>query len=193
MESKAAGLLRSPAQFVEDPNPAIRRIAVASANLPAERLGSILLSDPDPWVRAAVAEALGDAKAAAPLLAAGGDADPVVREAIAFGLGEAGDAAAVPWLLETAGGDGEKLVREAAVAALGAIGDQRAVSLLLDLVTSGPPQVRRRAVVALTAFDGDEVEAAIRQAARDRNPMVREAAEMVVGPQFDPADLLRRC
>ncbi len=91
------------------------------------------------------------------------------------------DRAAVDWLLKAAEADDEKLVREAAVAALGAIGDDRAVPLLLELVGSAPPQVRRRSVVALSVFDGPEIEAAIRAAKDDRNPMVREAAEMVVG------------
>jgi HEAT repeat protein len=77
--------------------------------------------------------------------------------------------------------DEDKLVREAAVAALGAIGDHEAVPTLLDLITNGPPQIRRRCVAALSVFDGPEVEAALRAAAADRNPMVREAAEMVVG------------
>ena len=67
------------------------------------------------------------------------------------------------------------------MAALGAIGDERAVPTLLSLVAEAPPQIRRRSVVALTVFDGEEIEAAIRAAATDRNPMVREAAEMVVG------------
>ncbi len=189
METFPASLLGSPADFLDHPEPAIRRIAVATAALPAARAAAVLASDPDPWVRAAAAEALGEAKAAEALLAARDDPDPMVVEAIAFGLGEAGDATAVPWLLETAAGDGEKLGREAAIAALGALGDDRAVPLLLELVATGPPQVRRRCVVALTAFDGPEIEAAIRRAARDRNPMVREAAEMVVGPQLDSGDL----
>ena len=51
----------------------------------------------------------------------------------------------------------------------------------VDLVGSAPPKVRRRCVAALTVFDGEEVEQALRAAAADRNPMVREAAEMVVG------------
>ncbi len=198
MESKTdrpADLLRNPERLVGDSDPAVRRIAVAVAGLPKGRLGEILASDPDPWVRAAAAEALGAAGAVEPLLGAVRDPDPVVVEAIAFALGEVGDSVAVPWLLETAAGDGEKLVREAAVAALGAIGDDRALPLLLELVAAAPPQVRRRCVVALTAFDGKEVEAAMRAAARDRNPMVREAAEMVVGPAGEPGDLLRppRC
>ncbi|MEA3502390.1 MAG: HEAT repeat domain-containing protein, partial [Actinomycetota bacterium] len=74
---------------------------------------------------------------------------------------------------------------EAAVAALGAIGDEAALATLLGLVAVAPPQVRRRAVVALTVFDDPAVEPAIRAAASDRNPSVREAAEMVVGRQPD--------
>jgi HEAT repeat protein len=95
------------------------------------------------------------------------------------------DPAAVPWLIELASTDGDRAGREAAVAALGAIGDDSALPTLLELVVSAPPQVRRRAVVALTVFDDPAVEPAIRTAARDRNPSVREAAEMVVGRQPD--------
>ena len=76
-------------------------------------------------------------------------------------------------------------VREAAVAALGATGEVQALPTLLRLVASGPPQVRRRCVAALTVFDGEEVETALRHAATDRNPMVREAAELVVGRNVD--------
>jgi HEAT repeat protein len=54
--------------------------------------------------------------------------------------------------------------------------------ILLDLVETGSPQVRRRSVVALSVFEGERVTAALLAAAGDRNPMVREAAEMVVGP-----------
>ncbi len=198
MEGETADVLDRPADYLDDPDPAVRRLAVAThaageAALPVDRYATILAADADPWVRAAAAEALGAAGAGEPLLGASADPDPTVVEAVAFALGEVGDAAAVPWLMETAADHADKLVREAAVAALGAIGDERALPLLLDLVAGAPPQVRRRAVVALTAFDGDEVEAAIRSAAGDRNPMVREAAEMVVGAQVDPGDLLRRC
>jgi HEAT repeat protein len=83
-------------------------------------------------------------------------------------------------LLEAAAGD-DRMLQEAAVAALGAIGDPVAIPLLVELAASGSPQVRRRAVVSLTAFDHDDAEAAITRAAEDRNPMVREVAEMIVG------------
>jgi HEAT repeat protein len=109
------------------------------------------------------------------------DDDPRVREAVATAYGELRHREAVPWLIDIAVSDGDRAGREAAVAALGAIGDDAALPVLLELVESAPPQVRRRAVVALTVFDDPAVEPAIRKAARDRNPSVREAAEMVVG------------
>ncbi|MEE9183409.1 MAG: HEAT repeat domain-containing protein, partial [Acidimicrobiia bacterium] len=64
---------------------------------------------------------------------------------------------------------------------LGALGDQRALPTLLETVANGKPQVRRRSVVALSAFDGPEVEKALAMARLDRNPMVREVAEMLLG------------
>jgi HEAT repeat protein len=134
-------------------------------------------------VRAEAAEALGRLGTAAlePLLEATADPDPVVVEAVATALGEVADPGAVDWLMSAARGSADRLVREAAVAALGAVGDPAAVPLLVELAGKAPPQLRRRSVVALTVFDGPEVEAAIAGALRDRNPMVREAAEMVMG------------
>jgi hypothetical protein len=35
----------------------------------------------------------------------------------------------------------------------------------------------------LSVFEGEKVTAALQSAAGDRNPMVREAAEMVAGPE----------
>ncbi|NNF88611.1 MAG: MerR family transcriptional regulator, partial [Acidimicrobiia bacterium] len=61
--------------------------------------------------------------------------------------------------------------------------DDRALPTLLEAVAAGKPQIRRRAVVALTAFEGPDVEAAFTAARLDRNPMVREVAEMVLGRQ----------
>lgn len=183
-----AALVNDPVSFLADPDGKVRRLAVSACSGKvdadvAAALKSVLKSDAVGRVRAEAAEVLSEVgpDALQPLLAATADADGVVREAVATGLGELEDSAAVPWLLAAAADDEEKLVREAAVAALGAIGDQSAVPLLLELVESGPPQVRRRSVVALSVFDGPHIEAAIRTARDDRNPMVREAAEMVFG------------
>ncbi len=182
-----AALLEDPARFLDHEDPALRRLAVAAfAARPQEVLpvlATLLGADPDPGVRAEAAEVLaGAGPEAIPVLAAARtDPDPRVVEAVATASGEVPDPGAVSWLLELASGHEDRLVREAAVASLGAIGDERALPTLLRLLADGPPQVRRRAVVALTAFDGPDVEAALRAAVRDRNPMVREAAEMVIG------------
>jgi len=181
-------LVAEPADYLADPDPAVRRLAVSAcsgrvSDELAAALGRILETDLEARVRAEAAEVLAEIGEAAlePLLAAAGDSSGIVREAAATGLGELTHAAALPWLMDAAAADTEKLVREAAVAALGAIGDEVAVPVLLELVATGPPQVRRRCVVALSVFDGPEIEAAIRAARDDRNPMVREAAEMVIG------------
>ena len=151
----------------------------------AGSLAALLGSDPEPSVRAAAAQALAASSDPAPLLAAGDDVTAEVREAIAYALGEIGDAAALPWLQRAAAGDGDDGTREAAVAALGAIGDESSVPLLVELGSSAPPKVRRRAVVALSAFETPDALSAIQAALNDRNPMVKEVAEMLAGGNDD--------
>ena len=185
-----AGLIADPTSALDSPDPAVRRLAVAAAISHPEllsRVVELLGNDPAPIVRRECAETLGLAAVDdhAPLLTALGDADPMVREAAVTALGELEAASAMPRLIARALRDPDNLVREAAVAALGAIGDPAAAPTLIELIRSGPPQVRRRCVAALTVFEGSEVEAALRSAATDRNPMVREAAEMVVGRAID--------
>lgn len=186
-----AQLLHDPAPFLDAGDPADRRIAVAaSVRHPhlLDRLADMLLTDPEATVRRECAEVLGRSGRGDPglLRRALQDDVPEVREAAATALGEVAAAVSVAILIEHATNEDEdKLVREAAVAALGAIGDERAVPVLLALIGNGPPQIRRRCVPALSVFDGDHIEAALRQAAHDRNPMVREAAEMVVGRSAD--------
>lgn len=182
-------LMDNPASFLDHDDPVLRRIAVSSLPDPAGSLERLrdLAGDDSPTVRAAVAEQL----AAVPLghaqeilLQLGDDEDPRVREAVATAHGEIGDSSAVEWLETVATLDGDRHVREAAVASLGAIGDPRSVDTLLTLMADGPPPVRRRAVAAITVFDDDRIEPALKRAALDRNPGVREAAEMVVGRQI---------
>lgn len=181
-------LVAAPLEFIDHEDAKVRRLAVSACSGrlgtdEIEALEAALNSDSDPRVRAEAAEVLSEGGPAVfeAVMKATSDEDGIVREAAATGLGELEDNRAVDWLMSAAAHDAEKLVREAAVAALGAIGDERAIALLLELVTSAPPQVRRRSVVALSVFDGPEVEAAITAAKEDRNPMVREAAEMVFG------------
>lgn len=181
-----ADLVSHPERFLDDADPATRRLAISAL---ADRLDDALaalvierlVADSDVAVRAEAAEVLGGHAGAVDALLAARDDDPRVVEAVVTALGRLGHEPSVPWLIETAAAGEDPLVREAAVAALGEIGDPAAVETLIELSSGGPPQVRRRAVVALTVFDGPAVEAAIRRAATDRNPMVREAAEMVVG------------
>lgn len=186
-----------PIPYFQHPDPATRRLAVSIASSRtndaelAGALSRLLAGDDSARVRAETAEALGrlPGTSASTLLAAATDAEPIVAEAVASALGEIGSPEAVPWLIEAATSHNDRLVREAAVAALGALADERARPVLLDLVVEGPPQVRRRCVVALTVFDGPDIEAALADRLRDRNPMVREAAEMVVGrPVEGPSD-----
>jgi HEAT repeat protein len=183
-------LATDPGAHLNSAHPGVRRIAVAAAGDHHDlhpRLVDLLAADPDPSVRRECAEVLGrsDLAPAAAVEGACADSSPEVREAAVNALGEMQAVESVALLIRIASdGDEDKLVRESAVAALGAIGDKRALPLLLDLVVQGPPQIRRRCVPALTVFEGAEAEAALRRAARDRNPMVREAAEMVVGRQL---------
>jgi len=181
------GLLDDPGSQLTSSDPAVRRIAVAAtAGHPQLHaiISNMLTTDPDGSVRRECAEVLGhsELRPVGVIETACSDSAVEVREAAVTALGELVSVDSVQLLIEIARDKVEdKLVREAAVASLGAIGDDRALPVLLDLITSGPPQIRRRCVPALSVFDGDDIETALRRAARDRNPMVREAAEMVVG------------
>ena len=145
-----------------------------------------LTTDGDPSIRAAATEKLGacGSDAIRVLGGLGDDPDPTVREALATAYGEIDSPDTVPWLGVAAREDSDKHVKEAATAALGAIGANAGLETLLELINNGPPGVRRRAIAAITVYDDDRVEPAIRRAALDRNPGVREAAEMVVGRQL---------
>lgn len=184
-------LLDDPLPFLGHEDAAVRRLAISTcvaSGLTDDFIAGfsrMVINDEDASVRAMAAEALsGAGDGGADALERGrDDDDPRVIEAVATAYGELGDKSAVPWLIDLASAEGDRSGREAAVAALGAIGDDSALPTLLELVASSPPQVRRRTVVALTVFDDPAVEPAIRAAARDRNPSVREAAEMVVGRQ----------
>ena len=185
--------MADPVPFLAHEDPDVRRLAISACAASAadliEPLGRLLSDDASAAVRAEAAEALGHAgPGTIPWLdAARNDADAMVVEAVTTAYGEVGDSAAVAWLMTQAEAGDDRLVREAAVASLGAIGDERALPTLLALAAAAPPQVRRRAVVALTAYDGPEVEAALRDASTDRNPMVREVAALVVGrPERSP-------
>lgn len=183
-------LVADPDSFLDHEDPVLRRMATTALSRESSNamFDSIvaLLKDSDGSVRAAAAEKLGacGGRALEFLDEATGDPEPKVREAVATAYGELTDPSAIGWLVEVGSDDTDRTVKEAAVAALGAIGDDSAIDPLLGFIASGPPQVRRRAIAAITVFDDPRIEPAIQRAAFDRNPGVREAAEMVVGKQL---------
>ncbi len=187
-------LIADPVAFLTSPDTVLRRMATTALTpqQAAENLTRLeeLAADSDPSVRAAAAEKLGVCgdDALNVLRATRQDPDPTVREAVATAYGEIGSPEAVEWLAQAARNDEDRQVKEAATAAIGAIGDDAGLTTLLGLISAGPPQVRRRAIAAVTVFDDDRIEPAIRRAALDRNPGVREAAEMVVGKQLADAE-----
>jgi len=185
-----ADLTLEPERYLLNEDPILRRIAVTSLDRSAAARNAVVIArlatDTNDAVRTAAAERLGwcGSSATEALDRMRGDLVPAVREAVATAYGELGHAGAIQWLVEAANSDEDRQVREASVAALGAIGSDDAIEPLLDLISGGPPQVRRRAIAAITVFDDARIEPAIRRAALDRNPGVREAAEMVVGRQI---------
>ena len=138
------------------------------------------LRDPSPKVRirAAALTVPRPAVSPAPLLH---DSNDDVVETAAWACGEKGEeeTAAVARLGELATDHANPLVREAAVAALGAIGHPAGLDAILAATTDRAP-VRRRAVLALAPFDGPDVDAALNQAAADRDWQTRDAAELLL-------------
>lgn len=192
--SELAALTLDPPSFLGSDDAVLRRMAITAldrsdAVAHFEQLAP-LANDKVDSVRTAAAEKLGlCGESGWPLLEVlRSDAVAAVRESVATAYGELTDPSAIAWLASAAELDEDRQVREAAVAALGAIGHDDAIEPLLAAIAEGPPQVRRRAIAAITVFDDPRVEQAIRRAALDRNPGVREAAEMVVGRQIVAID-----
>lgn len=173
-EDTARGLLG-------DDEPKVR----AAARRALRRMGrlgagdvALALADPDPRSRAEAC-ALAVGVPGVDVVALLHDEEPRVVEAAAWALGESGDAAAVAELSEVAASHDDGLCREAAVAALGAIGDESGLPAILAAMNDRAT-VRRRAVLALAPFEGPDVEAALSQAASDRDWQVRQAAEDLI-------------
>ncbi len=114
------------------------------------------------------------------------DTDPLVVVGAAWFVSERRVRTAVPILIATARAHDDLRCREAAVAALGAIGDPRGLPTVIDALKD-KATVRRRATVALAGFDDDRAEAALHQAAEDRDWQVRQAAEELLA-EGDPPD-----
>jgi HEAT repeat protein len=135
------------------------------------------LRDPEPQVRRrALAAAASRPAVDLVLLLSDVDASVVEQAAWACGEQETVSDDVLERLIALVGSHDDALVREAAVAALGAIGDERAVAAIVG-ACSDKPAVRRRAVLALAPFAGPAVDAALQTALTDRDWQVRQAAE----------------
>ncbi|MDA8314130.1 MAG: HEAT repeat domain-containing protein [Actinomycetota bacterium] len=167
-------------------DPRLREVALGAlsrtGDLDPETLARVLCEDPDAGVRRRACDLAATFPSARSLLsvliAALGDPDALVVEAACWALGES-PYAPVEKLMRTARAHPDVRAREAAIAAIGSIGDPRGLPAVLDGL-GDRPTVRRRAVVALAAFDGEEVQAALESAVKDRDWQVREAAEILL-------------
>jgi HEAT repeat protein len=175
-------------QYSGDSDASVRATAFAALARAGALDGDTLLRglrDDDPLVRrrCAALAATSDARDAVAEVMLGllSDDDPFVAETAAWSFGDWTtdnprlDDALTALIAMTTSHD-EPLCREAAVAALGAIGDERGLAAIL-IACGDKPAIRRRAVLALAPFDGDDVEAAIDRALKDRDWQVRQAAE----------------
>ncbi len=175
-------------------DPRLREVALGAlaraGALEQSTVERTLREDADPAVRRRACDLAATLKPSGSLLRALRDAledaDALVVEAACWALGESATAP-VDELVRTARTHPDARAREAAVAAIGSIGDPRGLHAVLDAL-GDRPTVRRRAVVALAAFDGDEVRAALRRSAADRDWQVREVAEILLDADPRPGD-----
>jgi len=116
------------------------------------------------------------AKALPPLLSALSDKDPRIRAAAAEALGEVGDPSAIEPLGKALTGDDDSDVREAAAEALGELGLPNAVPILRAGLKDPDSDVREAVVDALGDIVGPEAERVLRQALADSDEGVRDAA-----------------
>lgn len=115
-------------------------------------------------------------KALPPLLSALSDKDPRIRAAAAEALGEVGDPSAIEPLGKALTGDDDSDVREAAAEALGELGLPNAVPVLRAGLKDTDSDVREAVVDALGDIGGLEAERVLRQALADPDEDVRDAA-----------------
>jgi hydroxyacylglutathione hydrolase len=154
-------------------------------------IGSLLRAlddEPVPWVRSAIALALGnlgDIRAVGPLLdALARDTDRFfVPSAAAIALGVLGDARAVEPLLDALNARSGDWIHFAAVQALGTLGDLRAVApLLCVLANHAEPATRMEACRALARLgDKRAVDPLVRTLAQDSDDLVRASAARALG------------
>ena len=115
-----------------------------------------------------------------------GDAHPRVRSQAAVALADLAASEALPQLL-VAVEDDDGHVREMALSALGEIGDTRALPRLRRALADDRPEVRYQAIIAFArvAKDGDDVDAALFDAANDDDDAIVHIALRVAEERLD--------
>ncbi|MEL6385394.1 MAG: HEAT repeat domain-containing protein [Cyanobacteria bacterium J06626_18] len=149
----------------------------------SEILRRTLMTDPEPDVQAAAADALGGLQ----MTEAFDDLQSIynttgewlVQFSIVSALGELGDPRGFE-LLQLALDSDIQLVATAAIGALGELGDERAISLLLPYAESDDWQVRHRVTQALSQFNTPEVRATLEQLSQDPSAAVAELAKLQI-------------
>lgn len=114
------------------------------------------------------------------------DEHPRVRSAAAVALADLRAAEALPALL-LAVEDEDGHVREMALSALGEIGDTRALPRLRRALVDDRPEVRYQAIIAFSrvAKEGDDVDAALVEAASDDDPAIVHIALRIAEERLD--------
>ena len=146
--------------LVKDEDATVRRAAVASlarVDLPELSHLSLALSDEEPEVRLAAAQALSDkggGEVLGPLLLALNDADPWVRVSALKGLSSLGDPAALPGVTALlAQANGPVLI--AALSTLAALGGAQALAPVEQVLSHSDEEVVEAAIQILSGFGGD--------------------------------------
>lgn len=171
-----------------DKNPRVRYAAVSQMDtlgqqdpaLSLELLRQALLTDPEPDVQAAAADALGGLHFAEAFddLKAVYERTPewLVKFSIVAALGELGEPRAFDLLVSALTSD-IPLVSTAAIGALGELKDERAIPLLLPYVKADDWQVRHRVTQALGQFMAvPEATAALVKLSQDSAAAVADTA-----------------
>ncbi|MGD1011648.1 MAG: HEAT repeat domain-containing protein [Acidimicrobiales bacterium] len=168
--------------MLSDPEPDVRAAAfgaLARMGCATPADSAAAVADPDPRVRRYACE-LGPGLLGADFTSLLGDPDDAVVEAACYAVGEVRDTAAVPALARIARTHTDVLCRESAVAAIGAMGDPEGLPAVLAALDDTLP-VRRRAVIALACFQSAAADAAIKACLDDPDWLVRQAAEDLLG------------
>jgi HEAT repeat protein len=147
-------------------------------------LEGMVLNDPDPDIRRAAANALGDFSASRslePLARALADRDPEVQREAAEAIGDLDDVSKAPPALVRASASTDLELRRRATRTLGKIGDPATVTALAERITDDDKDVRLSAVEGLGEMKVPSAIPSLTRALGDRDPEVRRAAAEALG------------